>query len=181
MPEQPTSDVVALTQQLIRNACVNDGTVESGEEVRNAELLRTYLEGGGLEVESFDSAPGRTSLVVRIEGTDPNAPSLCLMGHTDVVPVNASRWTNDPFGGEIIDGIVWGRGAIDMFNLTASMAVAVKNLATSNFRPKGTLIYLAVASTCGERAVVSARSSPRLNLAPCPNSPRAMSSPSPSS
>jgi acetylornithine deacetylase/succinyl-diaminopimelate desuccinylase-like protein len=145
MAEQPTSDVVALTQQLIRNACVNDGSVESGEEVRNADLLRTYLEGGGLEVGSFESAPGRTSLVVRIEGTDPAAPSLCLMGHTDVVPVNASRWTNDPFGGEIIDGIVWGRGAIDMFNVTASMAVAVKELARSDFRPRGTLIYLAVA------------------------------------
>jgi acetylornithine deacetylase/succinyl-diaminopimelate desuccinylase-like protein len=145
MAEQPTSDVVALTQQLIRNACVNDGSVESGGEIRNADLLRTYLEGGGLEVESFESAPGRTSLVVRIEGTDPDAPSLCLMGHTDLVPVNEDRWTNDPFGGEIIDGIVWGRGAIDMFNLTASMAVAVKGLAQSDFRPRGTLIYAAVA------------------------------------
>src|SRR5687768_10699726 len=111
MVEQPTSDVVALTQQLVRNACVNDGAVESGEEVRNADLLRTYLGGGGLEVQSYEAAAGRTSLVVRIEGTDPEAPSLCLMGHTDVVPVNEKRWTQDPFGGEIIDGIVWGRGA----------------------------------------------------------------------
>jgi acetylornithine deacetylase/succinyl-diaminopimelate desuccinylase-like protein len=68
-----------------------------------------------------------------------------LLGHTDVVPVNASRWTHDPFGGEIIDGCVWGRGAIDMFNLTASMAVAMKTFAQSGFRPRGRLIYAAVA------------------------------------
>src|SRR5581483_9158564 len=145
MSEQPTSDVVALTQQMIRHACVNDGSVESGEEIRNADLLRGYLEGAGLEVERYEAAPGRASLVVRIEGTDPDAPSLCLMGHTDVVPVNEGRWTHDPFGGEIIDGFVWGRGAIDMFNVTASMAVATKQLAEANFRPRGTLVYLAVA------------------------------------
>jgi acetylornithine deacetylase/succinyl-diaminopimelate desuccinylase-like protein len=142
---QPTSDVVALTQQLIRNACVNDGHVESGQEVRNADLLRTFLEGSGLDVETYESAPGRSSLVVRIEGSDADAPSLCLLGHTDVVPVNESRWSRDPFGGEIVDGVLWGRGAIDMFNLTASMAVAVRQLADSGFRPRGTLLYVAVA------------------------------------
>ena len=73
-PRAPTSDVVALTQQLIRNACVNDGHAESGQEVRNADVLRTYLEGAGLDVETFESAPGRSNLVVRIEGSDPEAP-----------------------------------------------------------------------------------------------------------
>src|SRR4029453_11050437 len=73
------------------------------------------------------------------------APSLLLMGHTDVVPVSPERWRHDPFGGEIIDGDVWGRGAVDMLNLTASMAVATRRLADSGFRPEGTLIYLAVA------------------------------------
>ena len=141
----PTSDVVALTQQLIRNECVNDGDVTSGQEVRNADLLRSFLEGGGLDVEQYEAAPGRTSLVARIEGSDPDAPTLCLLGHTDVVPVNEARWREDPFGGEIIDGVLWGRGAIDMFNLTASMAVAVRDLADSGFRPRGTLIYAAVA------------------------------------
>lgn len=143
--EAPTSDVVALTQQLIRNACVNDGRAESGEEVRNADVLMTYIEGSGLDTETYDSAPGRRSLVVRIEGSDRDAPSLCLLGHTDVVPVNESRWARDPFGGEIVDGVLWGRGAIDMFNLTASMAVAVRRLADSGFRPRGDLLYIAVA------------------------------------
>ena len=99
----------------------------------------------GLDVERFDAAPGRSNLIARIEGSDPDAPTLCLLGHTDVVPVNAARWSEDPFGGEIIDGCVWGRGAIDMFNLTASMAVAMKAFAQSGFRPRGSLIYAAVA------------------------------------
>src|SRR5437867_2981188 len=67
------------------------------------------------------------------------------MGHTDVVPVNPAGWQRDPFGAELEDGIVWGRGAIDMLNLTATMAVATRRLRTSGFRPRGTLIYLAVA------------------------------------
>ena len=70
--------------------------------------------------------PGRSSLVARIEGSDPNAPSLLLMGHTDVVPVNPDGWSRDPFGAEIVDGFIWGRGAVDMLNLTASQAVAFR-------------------------------------------------------
>ncbi|MBU6329137.1 MAG: M20/M25/M40 family metallo-hydrolase [Acidobacteria bacterium] len=134
-----------LLQQLIRNACVNDGSVGSGGEIRSTDLLHGYLEGSGVDIETFESAPGRTSLVARIEGTDPEAPTLLLMGHTDVVPVNPEHWRHDPFGGEIIDGEIWGRGAVDMLNLTASMAVATKRLARSDFAPRGTLIYLAVA------------------------------------
>jgi len=140
-----SDEVTDLLQHLIRNECVNDGTESSGHEVRSADLLQSYLEGSGLDLERYEPVPGRTSLVGRIEGTDPEAPTLLLMGHTDVVPVNPDGWSHDPFGGELIDGEVWGRGAVDMLNLTASMAVAVKHLARGDFRPKGTLIYLAVA------------------------------------
>jgi acetylornithine deacetylase/succinyl-diaminopimelate desuccinylase-like protein len=66
------------------------------------------------------------------------------MGHTDVVPANATGWQRDPFGGDVVDGIVWGRGATDMLHITATMAVAVRRLAASGFRPRGTLIYLGV-------------------------------------
>ncbi len=138
----PTTE---LLQTLIRNQCVNDGTPTSGGEVRNASLLETYLEGAGVGIEQFESMPGRGSMVARIEGSDPTAPTLCLMGHTDVVPVNPAGWSRDPFGGELIDGEVWGRGAIDMLNITASMAVAFRQLAKSGWRPKGTLIYFGVA------------------------------------
>lgn len=145
-----TGETVELLQAMIRNACVNDGTEASGEEVRNADALEHFLEGSGLDIERYTSIPGRDSIVARIEGTDPDAPSLCLMGHTDVVPVSPSGWSRDPFGGELIrsaDGVeeIWGRGALDMLNLTSSMAVAFRHLARSGFRPRGDLIYFGVA------------------------------------
>jgi len=92
MADGLTGQTVELLQTLIRNRCVNDGTVESGQEVRTTDLLRKYLEGSGLDLEVYEpeGAPGRKSLVARIEGTDPAAPTLCLMGHTDVVPVTPS-------------------------------------------------------------------------------------------
>jgi acetylornithine deacetylase/succinyl-diaminopimelate desuccinylase-like protein len=147
MTDALTGQTVELLQQLIRNQCVNDGTVGSGQEVRTSDVLRSYLQGSGLDLEVYqpDGAPGRTSLVARIEGHDPTAPTLCLMGHTDVVPVNPRTWTRDPFGGELVDGEVWGRGAVDMLNLTASQAVALKALARRGWRPRGTLVYLACA------------------------------------
>lgn len=136
-----------LLQQLIRNECVNDGTAGSGGETRNAETLRAFLGG---DEELVEPVAGRGSLIARIEGSDPDAPSLCLMGHTDVVPFNPDTWQRDPVGGELVaddDGSleVWGRGAVDMLNQTAAMAVAFKRLSQSGFRPKGTLVYLAVA------------------------------------
>lgn len=138
-------EVTDLLSHLIRNACVNDGSPKSGHESRSAELLGGYLEGSGLDLQTFEPLPGRGSLVARIEGSDPSAPTLMLMGHTDVVPVNPAAWARDPFGGELVDGEVWGRGAIDMLCLTASMAVAARRLAAEGRRPKGTLVYLAVA------------------------------------
>ncbi|MFN2543593.1 MAG: M20/M25/M40 family metallo-hydrolase [Actinomycetota bacterium] len=140
-----TGEVVGLLQQLIRNACVNDGTMESGGEIRSVDVLETYLEGSGVDLQRYEPVPGRASLVARIDGSDPGAPSLMLMGHTDVVPVNAASWRQDPFGGEIVDGELWGRGAVDMLNLTATMAVATKRLGRSGRRPRSTLVYLAVA------------------------------------
>ncbi|MHB8670724.1 MAG: M20/M25/M40 family metallo-hydrolase [Acidimicrobiales bacterium] len=138
-------EVTELLQQLIRNGCVNDGSAASGQEVRSADVLEDFLEGPGLDLERYEPEPGRRSLVARIEGTDPDAPSLMLMGHTDVVPANPEGWSRDPFGGEVVDGEVWGRGAVDMLNLTASMAVATRRLAADGFRPRGTFVYLAVA------------------------------------
>jgi acetylornithine deacetylase/succinyl-diaminopimelate desuccinylase-like protein len=140
-----TGETVELLQALIRNECVNDGTEDSGFEDRNADDVSSYLDGVGLDFEVFSSVPRRSSVVTRIEGWDVMAPTLCLMGHTDVVPVTPSGWSRDPFGGELVDGEVWGRGAIDMLNLTASMAVAVRHLAASGWKPRGTLVYLAVA------------------------------------
>ena len=140
-----TGQTVELLQTMIRNECVNDGTPTSGNEVRNADTLVAFLDSAGLPIERFEPTPGRVSIVSRIEGTDPAASKLCLMGHTDVVPVNPAGWDHDPFGGELIGDEVWGRGAVDMLNITSSMAVAFRELATSGFRPTGDLIYFAVA------------------------------------
>ncbi len=143
--EGRNAETIELLQALIRNECVGDGTPESGQEVRNADLLAGFLEGTGLDLQRYEPTPGRTSLVARIEGSDPDAPSLCLMGHTDVVPVNPDGWSRDPFGGELVDGEVWGRGAVDMLNLVASQAVAFRTLADQGFRPRGDLVFFAVA------------------------------------
>ena len=137
--------VTELLQQMIRNQCVNDGTPESGHEVRNAELLESYLEGSGIDIERFEPIPGRRSIVARIEGSDPDAPTVCFCGHTDVVPVSPDGWSRDPFGGELVDGEIWGRGALDMLNMTAAMAFVTRELAERGWRPRGTYIFLGVA------------------------------------
>jgi acetylornithine deacetylase/succinyl-diaminopimelate desuccinylase-like protein len=143
------TDVVPLLQELIRNECVNDGSAESGHETRNAALLADYLGGSGADLQRYESAPGRGSVVARIEGTDPTVPTLCYLGHLDVVPAHPAGWERDPFAGDLVDGQVWGRGSVDMLNLTASMAVAFRSLAVAaadgRFRPKGTLVFAGVA------------------------------------
>src|SRR5687767_15008147 len=98
-----TGEVTDLLQQCIRNACVNDGTVASGGEARSVDTIQSYLGATGFDVERYEPQPGRASLVARIEGRDPEAPALMLMGHTDVVPVNPDGWQCDPFGGELVD------------------------------------------------------------------------------
>lgn len=135
--------VVELTRQLIRNRCVNDGSPESGHEHRSATTLIDFFGQPGTIVEP---APGRQSLVYRIPGTIPEVPSLALMGHIDVVPVTPSGWTVDPFAAEISEGMVWGRGAIDMLNLTAAMAAVFKEYLNGEHEPlPGDLLFLAVA------------------------------------
>ena len=138
-------EAVDLLRQLIRNRCVNDGTDASGQEVRNADAVAAVVGAAGCDVERYEPTPGRGSLVARIAGHDPHAPSLCYLGHLDVVPVNEDMWRRDPFGGELVDGEIWGRGAVDMLNLTAAMTLAFARLARSGFRPRGDLVFAAVA------------------------------------
>ncbi|MFP5333406.1 MAG: M20/M25/M40 family metallo-hydrolase [Acidimicrobiia bacterium] len=137
------SETVELLRALIRNACVNDGTPVSGQEIRSVETLHDYFGQAGT---TFETAPGRTSTVYRIPGTRPGAPALMLMGHLDVVPVNEAGWSTDPFAGNVADGFVWGRGAVDMLNLTAAMAVVFKRVLRGEEPPfPGDLVFFAVA------------------------------------
>ncbi len=136
-------EALQLLQQLIRNACVNDGTPDSGDEWRSVETLADFFGVAGTVVEPH---PGRQSVIYRVAGTDPSAPTLTLLPHLDVVPVTAESWDQDPFGGEIIDGFVWGRGAVDMLNLTAAMATVFRDYLTAERPPlPGDLIFAAVA------------------------------------
>lgn len=135
------SEVAELLQTLIRNACVNDGTAESGHELRSVESLDAYL---GVSGERFEKAAGRVTTSYRLPGAG-GAPTLTLMGHLDVVPANAAEWTVDPFSGERRDGFVWGRGAIDMLDQTAAMAAVFKRALSGQLRYPGDLIFLAVA------------------------------------
>src|SRR4029077_17803296 len=97
----PTGEVVEVLRGLIRNRCVNDGTADSGWETRNAELLLGHLTTGSrtapVELTAPPDLAQRGSLVARLEGTDPDAPTLLLLAHTDVVPVEEANWSRDPF------------------------------------------------------------------------------------
>ncbi len=133
---------VSLLQELIRNKCVNDGSPGSGQEVHS---VRTLVDFIGVEGDVFEPVPGRQSLVYRVPGFDPEAPSLALVPHLDVVPVDPAGWSRDPFAAEIEDGFVYGRGAVDMLNVTAAMAAAVRPYLTGDKTPRGDLLFAAVA------------------------------------
>lgn len=136
-------DAVHLTSSFIANACVNTGDPESGGEIRSVRTIQDYLGEPGSVVEPI---PGRASVVYRIRGIDAHAPRLLMIPHLDVVPADADAWTHPPFAGVQADGFVWGRGAVDMLNLTAAM-VAVFAAVRSGVlpRPQGDLILAAVA------------------------------------
>lgn len=133
---------VELLRRLIQNRCVNDGTIDSGQEQVSVATLVDFL---GVPGEIVEPAPGRQSLVYRIPGTDPDAPSLALVPHLDVVPVTPAGWSVDPFSAEISDGFVWGRGAVDMLNVTAAMAVAFRPYLSGERKLPGDLVFAAVA------------------------------------
>jgi acetylornithine deacetylase/succinyl-diaminopimelate desuccinylase-like protein len=133
-------EVTELLQELIRI----DTTNPPGDETPAAELLRDYLEDAGVACELYAKIPERANLVARIRGRG-DGPTLLFLSHTDVVLADASEWAADPFGGELRDGEVWGRGALDMKGQVASEAVAIASLALDGFEPSGDLIFCATA------------------------------------
>jgi acetylornithine deacetylase/succinyl-diaminopimelate desuccinylase-like protein len=132
-------EVTDLLQRLIRV----DTTNPPGNETAAAELLRDYLEPTGLECELIAKVPERANLLARLPGGD--GPSLLLLSHTDVVLADPGEWSTPPFSGELRDGQVWGRGALDMKGQVAANAVAIASLAREGFRPSGDLIFAATA------------------------------------
>jgi acetylornithine deacetylase/succinyl-diaminopimelate desuccinylase-like protein len=132
-------EVTELLRELIRV----DTTNPPGNETKAAELLRDYLGDHGVESELIARVPERANLVARIRGGD--GPRLLFLSHTDVVLADPSEWNADPFGGELRDGEVWGRGALDMKGQVAAEAVALASLARDGFEPRGELIFAATA------------------------------------
>jgi acetylornithine deacetylase/succinyl-diaminopimelate desuccinylase-like protein len=132
-------EVTDLLQRLIRV----DTTNPPGNETPAAELLRDYLEANGVDCELIAKVPERANLVARIPGGD--GPSLLFLSHTDVVLADPAEWSVAPFSGELRDGAVWGRGALDMKGQVAASAVAIASLAHEGFRPSGDLIFAATA------------------------------------
>jgi acetylornithine deacetylase/succinyl-diaminopimelate desuccinylase-like protein len=138
VPEQVPSaqdEVVDLCRELIRIDSSNYGDGSGPGERAAAEYVAGKLSEVGLEPAVFESADRRTSLVVRWEGEDSSRPALIVHGHLDVVPAQAEDWTHDPFAGELIDGCVWGRGAVDMKDMDAMVLALVRQWRREGRKP----------------------------------------------
>jgi acetylornithine deacetylase/succinyl-diaminopimelate desuccinylase-like protein len=132
-------EVTGLLQELIRLDTVNP----PGNETKAAELLRDYLGDNGIEAELYGRVPERMNLVARLPGR--GGPSLLLLSHTDTVLADPAEWSVDPWSGEVRDGQVWGRGALDMKDQVAANAVAIASLHREGFEPAGDLVFAATA------------------------------------
>jgi acetylornithine deacetylase/succinyl-diaminopimelate desuccinylase-like protein len=129
-----------IAQELIRFDTVNFGEGRSNGETDAAEYLGELLTDLGLKPTYVDAATGRTSVIARVPGADPTLPALVVHGHTDVVPADPTNWTVDPFGGVIRDGMLWGRGAVDMKNMDAMIITALQDILGAGKQPKRDLI-----------------------------------------
>ncbi|MER7671461.1 M20/M25/M40 family metallo-hydrolase [Kitasatospora sp. NPDC058162] len=134
------SEVAEICRDLIRIDTSNYGDGSGPGERKAAEYVAEQLAEFGIEPQIFESAKGRASTVVRIEGEDRSRPGLLIHGHTDVVPANAADWTYDPFGGEIADGCVWGRGAVDMKDMDAMTLAVVRDRLRTGRKPPRDLV-----------------------------------------
>ncbi|HUH52795.1 MAG TPA: M20/M25/M40 family metallo-hydrolase [Microbacteriaceae bacterium] len=139
MAEQ-ISETVKIAQDLIRFDTSNRGGGDSNPEEPAAIYVADYMKTLGLEPVFVESAPGRVSVFARVKGENPDLPALVLHGHLDVVPADASEWSVDPFAGIIKDGLLWGRGAVDMKNMNAMILTAMAEIIRSDQKPKRDII-----------------------------------------
>ena len=116
-------ETAVIARDLIRFDTSNYGEGTSNGETDAAEYVEAHLKRLSLEPQLFDSEPGRTSVIARVPGADSSAGALVVHGHLDVVPADPANWSVDPFGGVIKDGMLWGRGAVDMKNMDAMVCL----------------------------------------------------------
>ena len=137
----PAAEATELLRRLIRFNTVNP----PGNERAAQEYLSAYLTEAGFECELLGATPERPNLVARLDGPQPG-PVLCLLSHVDTVLATPAEWSRDPWSGDLHDGFVWGRGALDMKSQTAAEAVAACTLAREGWRPpRGSLLLVCVA------------------------------------
>ncbi|MGW6173125.1 M20/M25/M40 family metallo-hydrolase [Arthrobacter sp. NPDC055138] len=137
----PHDEVVRICQELIRIDTSNYGGNEGPGERQAAEYTAGLLEEAGLATEVFESAPRRASVVSRMAGSDPSAPALVVHGHLDVVPAQAEDWQVDPFSGEERDGLIWGRGAVDMKDMDAMILSLARHMSRNGIQPRRDIIF----------------------------------------
>ena len=118
-------ETVRICQEMIRIPSVNFGD-GNGDEKAISDYVVKSLEEVGIESQVYESAPNRCNVIARISGTDQSLPGLVVHGHLDVVPADAKDWSVDPFSGELRDGLIWGRGAVDMKNMDAMILAIVR-------------------------------------------------------
>lgn len=134
-------DAITLCQEMIRIPSVNFGDGK-GNEREIADYVVAKLLEVGISSQIYESAPGRCNVVAKIEGSDTGRPGLVVHGHIDVVPANAPDWSVDPFCGEIRDGMIWGRGALDMKNMDAMMLAVFRQWARSGKKPPRNIVLV---------------------------------------
>jgi acetylornithine deacetylase/succinyl-diaminopimelate desuccinylase-like protein len=133
------SRTATIARDLIRFPSVNWGGGRSDGEAEAAGYVEAGLQRMGLSTHLFEPEPGRVSVLARVEGARPG-PALVLHGHTDVVPADPANWSVDPFAGEVRDGLLWGRGAVDMKDMDAMMLAALGDILGSGRRPARDLV-----------------------------------------
>jgi len=134
-PLTAQDEVLRICQDLLRIDTSNYGDNQGPGERLAAEYVMASLTEVGLDPEYVESAPGRANVVLRLPGEDSSRGALVLHGHLDVVPAEASDWQVDPFGGEERDGLLWGRGAVDMKDMDAMILAVVRQMAREGRRP----------------------------------------------
>ena len=134
-PLTPEDEVVRICSELIRIDSSNYGDGTGPGERAAAEYVMGELAEVGLDAELLESAPGRSTVVLRLEGEDSSRPGLAVHGHLDVVPANAADWQVDPFSAEERDGCIWGRGAVDMKDMDAMILANIRHFARTGTRP----------------------------------------------
>lgn len=134
-------EAVRICRELIRIDTSNYGDGSGPGERAAAEYVMGLLQEVGLDPQLTESEPGRASVVVRTEGRDPGRGGLVLHGHLDVVPAEASDWSVDPFAAEERDGMIWGRGAVDMKDMDAMLIATLRQLARSGEKPPRDIVW----------------------------------------